>query len=459
MPNWTDKDTDKLFQQGSEQYDFEYNSAAWEQMGKLLDREKRRRVFIWRAVGIFGAGLLSLSVFLLWANWPHENNVKQAEEKQENPIQSNENLSIDPSKTLDIQANKKTTDELPNEMAADNKNQKIGLGETGKQESTPPHTNSLGEERDATNRKTPTAQRKASQGNSRAAANGDGPTSPPANAKSGNGQEGAGQLEETIVVEGAPTSGTLAENSETSRLNEKAALLPGLSYLPMPNPGIEFNSKMPDLPTLRLAGDDHKENEKASPGNMVLVGIGLGPELNSVGFGDFSRLNWKFGLSMEYRYQGKLGLGIGANYIHMRYVAGQGEFKLPSTFPFLDKLVATRGTCDMLELPIDLSYYTGKKSGLIAAVGISSYLIFNEEYYYDYTYYNPNHIHSWSTDKNGSYWFGLGTVSLGYHHWVSERMTMRLMPYMQFPLRGVGQGKVKLNNIGASLRLDFALVK
>jgi hypothetical protein len=132
---------------------------------------------------------------------------------------------------------------------------------------------------------------------------------------------------------------------------------------------------------------------------------------------------------------------------------------LPSTFPFLDKLVGTSGTCKMLELPLELSYYAGQQSGLVASVGIGSYILFSETYTYDYTYYHPDHIQSWSSKENGNYWFGMATISLGYHRWVAERAALRLAPYLQLPLKGVGRGEVKLFNVGASLRMDFALIK
>jgi len=60
--------TDKLFQEGAQQFDFTYNATAWNQMEEMLDAEKNRRNFIsytkYSVLGliIFGGILLGISI-------------------------------------------------------------------------------------------------------------------------------------------------------------------------------------------------------------------------------------------------------------------------------------------------------------------------------------------------------------------------------------------------------------
>ncbi|MEZ4963305.1 MAG: hypothetical protein R2830_26015 [Saprospiraceae bacterium] len=467
MPNWTDKDTDKLFQQGSEQFDFEYNPAAWEQMDRMLDKDKRRRWLIWWASGIIGAVAIAVVVFFLWGKERVDDgsikpNIEESRVVQNKPEQNQAEAGGE-LESADFQQNSKHSEAAQKGRASGYTKQKTGLGETGKQEPAPAGATGHGEERKVVFYKKPSNQRKLSQGISEGATKESKAQAPPAAAESGSRNEWdrVQVPAEPAIADGEPDKGTLAENGLPSRPDDRAALLPGLTFLPVPSPYISHNGAVPSL-TLPLGEwNSVMVNGGISIGNELIIGIGGGPELNSVGFGDFSRLNWKFGLHLEYRYRERFGLGIGASYLRMKYVAGKGEFQLPETFPNLDKLVATRGTCDMLEVPIEISYFLGghRHSGLFGTLGVASYFLFSEDYIYDYTYYNPNHINRWSTNENGNYWFGIGALSVGYNSWVSERLAVRFAPYAQFPLRGVGHGDVKLYGIGVSLRLEYALIK
>ncbi|MCB0638542.1 MAG: hypothetical protein KDC54_18055, partial [Lewinella sp.] len=63
MPEWTDKDTDKLFQEGANRYDFTYDPTAWEAMEQLLDRDRRRRLLWW------WLGAVVVLLLVAWMSW------------------------------------------------------------------------------------------------------------------------------------------------------------------------------------------------------------------------------------------------------------------------------------------------------------------------------------------------------------------------------------------------------
>ncbi|RMG82685.1 MAG: hypothetical protein D6714_10985, partial [Bacteroidetes bacterium] len=63
MSDYPSNELDKLFREGSEKYDFQYNPKAWEQMETLLDKaDRRRRLLIW---WLSGVGLFIL-IFSCW---------------------------------------------------------------------------------------------------------------------------------------------------------------------------------------------------------------------------------------------------------------------------------------------------------------------------------------------------------------------------------------------------------
>ena len=66
MSEWSQKEIDNLFQEGSEQYPFEYNEEAWKDLERMLDKEERDRSLIWWFSGLLGILiLLGLSYFFL----------------------------------------------------------------------------------------------------------------------------------------------------------------------------------------------------------------------------------------------------------------------------------------------------------------------------------------------------------------------------------------------------------
>jgi len=51
MSEFKNKDLDKLFQQGLEEHNFEYNFSAWTQMESLLDKDEKTPSYLvvaWR---------------------------------------------------------------------------------------------------------------------------------------------------------------------------------------------------------------------------------------------------------------------------------------------------------------------------------------------------------------------------------------------------------------------------
>ncbi|NJL74404.1 MAG: hypothetical protein HC892_04505 [Saprospiraceae bacterium] len=88
MPDWTPKDIDHLFKVGSEQYNFEYNPAAWAQMEALLDRDRRKKLIWWWFWGIFiSAIILSLGwVAHIFGNNTVFNTTTRIRTEQQTPV-------------------------------------------------------------------------------------------------------------------------------------------------------------------------------------------------------------------------------------------------------------------------------------------------------------------------------------------------------------------------------------
>lgn len=463
MSDWSDKDTDNLFQRGSELHDFEYDPAAWQQMEKLLDRDRRRRLLWWWV----GGALLLVLLFVMGKIWLGSSELPGAA-KQQQPAPA----AFDPKntdrgdelQTAGFQNNQPRNDGNPATRKQGVATGNSESGESGMQEQTLPRVAGDGEAREAEIHPKPSVRQESlPQGEAGDKTKAVAQTLP-SGAESGDGEAWENGSQHTVSEEEDGTSARAAgERGDPSEPAAGAALLQNPDYLALAMPALAFQTAAPRFWYPPPPGDEAAKVPGAwQDASAFLIGISGGPELNSVGFGDFSRLNWKFGVHAEHRSGGRFALSAGVNYIRMTYDAGKGEYK--PTPPFWVHMIppeSTWGICDILEAPVGLSYFPGgyDRSGLFVTVGLASYFILREEYWYVYDDPDPDLLRWWKSDQDHNYWFGIGSVSVGYNRWLGRKLALRAAPYVQFPLTEIGHGHVKLYSLGLSLRLDFKLTR
>jgi hypothetical protein len=434
------KRLDQLFQHGSEQYDFEYNPEAWEQMESLLDKDKRRRRIIWWWGALF---LLLATASVVWflnqkeGEIPDQHSIENATEvapqdnmkAKEEPLQPEEASIPVPAKT-----------------------------ETGKKE-TPP----LSEE--------------SEKGNSTEATE----TAPAAPA-----QTQADILEERLLQVTPPIAGqkqkherkeqaaaketTAADEALPNRMEsgrEPAGQDPAETYPELlPLPVLPFDQlaypddrlRLDDLPA--VTPHEGQTNSKSDSPNFLLFALLAGGEVTVIDTPKTTGPDWKLGIRLEYFYQGRYSLSLGANYVRKSYLAGEGAYSPPKGF-WTRNIVpqSTYGTCKVLEIPILIAYYPkgALRSGWFTRIGFTSYFMLQERYYYSYESQDTDLIRKWYGDNEYQHWFGIGHLSIGYHRKLGNKSSLQLAPYCQVPLTGLGHGNSKLWSIGINASFNFRM--
>jgi hypothetical protein len=124
------------------------------------------------------------------------------------------------------------------------------------------------------------------------------------------------------------------------------------------------------------------------------------------------------------------------------------------------EITAVQGDCRMIELPIVLKYDFGfkKAHNWFATAGVSSFLMKQEDYAYDYYYTTSGTTHTYSkTYENESKdWAAVLQISGGYMRSIPFGMNLRVEPFIQIPLKGAGYGNLPLTSAG--LRLGITRV-
>jgi hypothetical protein len=147
-----------------------------------------------------------------------------------------------------------------------------------------------------------------------------------------------------------------------------------------------------------------------------------------------------------------------------KYYYSNGDYydKSKIYMPSNSKLTTVEGNCRMIEIPVSMRYnFGGKAASWFATAGISNYFMKKEDYDYTYYYYTTNYSATYhKTYTNASKdWLAVMQFSAGKTFSLGKIAVLRLEPYAQLPLKGVGYGKLPLTSYGFRLGLTKQLFR
>ena len=180
------------------------------------------------------------------------------------------------------------------------------------------------------------------------------------------------------------------------------------------------------------------------------IRLALSPDINSIEKLETSVLSSSLGLLFEYRLNRKFVLQTGITYSNKKY---GGEFDYYHSWADTwqkyhpSKPVEVDGGCKIIDIPLNLRFnaFQRPKQSWFVSAGISSYLMLNESYTYNYAWGMPKTV-DWQ-DKTSYYWSTLN-LSVGLEKQLTKHVTIQAEPYLKTPLAGVGRGSVNLYSSG-----------
>lgn len=188
----------------------------------------------------------------------------------------------------------------------------------------------------------------------------------------------------------------------------------------------------------------------------------IGKEWSTSNISYFRSSDQKFGFNVNYAVTNKLSTTLGLGYKEDHYGAGAGAYKPLKGF-WTDGIapVYTRANCHILEIPIGLNYHFSgiAENSLFASAGLTSIFMLREDYYFNYPEDNKEHIDSWSGQNESKHLFNDIYISAGYQRRISNNLSLKLSPYFQIPLKGIGHGNLKLYTLGTKFSVQFLTYK
>ncbi len=120
------------------------------------------------------------------------------------------------------------------------------------------------------------------------------------------------------------------------------------------------------------------------------------------------------------------------------------------------EIVSLEGSTGVLEIPVKFKYNFRQKNNkyIFSSAGITSYILTREKNNY-LLLVNGSQQNMVSSYKNKSRSFAATLdISMGYEHKIGKFNYMRIEPYVQIPLKGMGVGSIPVMSSG--LRIGLA---
>jgi len=221
--------------------------------------------------------------------------------------------------------------------------------------------------------------------------------------------------------------------------------------------GKNDNKKQDTTTTANKSKSENDKKKKTFSGLYVLAA--LGAEASGTKFLSFSNstITPRYGFGIGYRVSGKLNVQAGFYAGEKKYIAGPGDYSVKSgSYLSMVQIKSIKANCMVYEIPVSFQYnlITKPKTVYYLSAGISSYLMKTEDY--DFTVVRNNAIYTYPYYyKKNSHFLAALNIGAGVEKKMFNKLYLQVAPFVNIPLNGVGEGKIKLYTAGLSVGLKF----
>jgi len=192
-----------------------------------------------------------------------------------------------------------------------------------------------------------------------------------------------------------------------------------------------------------------KQRQKTK--NFYLGVIG-GLDLTTVKFQETSKMGSHYGAMAGYSFAKKWSVEVGF-IVEKKYYYTDGQYfdKSKLNLNANTSVISVDGDCKMFEIPISIKYdiTNSYKSNFFVTGGLSSYIMKQEDYTMVYGYTSGSTSTHYYPYKNSSKnFFAEIRLTGGYAFKLPAQFSVRVEPYLNIPVAGVGYGKLNLMSAG-----------
>ncbi len=211
-------------------------------------------------------------------------------------------------------------------------------------------------------------------------------------------------------------------------------------------------------PTITTKTTEKKEKSKKKVSGFYVFGS-VGAEASSTKLFSYknSTIAPVYALGLGYQLNRRLSVQAGFYAAAKKYSAGPNDYNVKAgSYLSMVKIIKVDANCMVYQVPVTLQYnwLIKPRANYYAAVGLSSYIMKKEKY--NYTYVRNNYQYSYPYDyTNNSHLAASLQFSLGMEKQIGRKFYLQAAPVVNIPLKGVGEGRVKIFTIGLQVGLKY----
>ena len=189
------------------------------------------------------------------------------------------------------------------------------------------------------------------------------------------------------------------------------------------------------------------------------TGIFAGPQFNQVKSQGFSKPGFSAGIITGLNLTKNIAIETGVFVSEKKYFSAGEYFNMKKADPSMPvnmKVISLNGKSTVIEIPLKIKYTFLKRNNknLFATAGLSSYLLTKESNRYLAVVNGSQQSLTGNYWGNGNYLNAAVNISMGYE-FKTKSTTIRLEPYLQVPVKGIGVGSMKVLSTGVHLGFSF----
>lgn len=189
----------------------------------------------------------------------------------------------------------------------------------------------------------------------------------------------------------------------------------------------------------------------------IYISILASPDFSMVKFQSVKSMGYGFGLLAGYRFNRHISMETGVYWDKKQYYS-DGEYfdKSKTGIPYSVKIKDIYGNCGMFEIPLSFRYdfAFSRKGRFFSTAGLNSYIMKKENYDYSTNDY-PGWSRKVSYNNSSNNLFSILELSAGYEYKLGKIGRIRVEPYLNIPLKGVGIGSMPISSAGLHLGITI----
>jgi hypothetical protein len=210
-----------------------------------------------------------------------------------------------------------------------------------------------------------------------------------------------------------------------------------------------FNKTIDEAPV-----KTEKKSETLQKSSRIYWGVVFGPGFNRVKNQKLLKPGFDIGIMAGVSLlKGKAFVEAGLLYTEKYYFSDGKYFnmdKAGGSMPQGMDVMSLEGNSRLFELPVKFKYsvFQKNRSGIFLSTGISSYLMTREENDYLAMMNGSEQSMSGSYNNNRRYLAVMANVGVEYNYNTGKHTRLRIEPYVQIPLKGIGIGSMPVMTTG-----------